>query len=68
MPFLAKLNPFAKYAKFVTSLIVKSGSNLVNTENPRALLNTYVCIKCEKHRVVGRTIKDSLNPEWETSN
>jgi hypothetical protein len=32
------------------------------------LLNTYVCIKCEKHRVVGRTIKDSLNPEWETSN
>ena len=65
-PFLAKVNPFAKYAKFVTSLTVKSGSNLVNKENS-GTFNTYVCIKCEKNRVVGRTVKDSLNPKWDTS-
>ena len=66
VPLLAKINPFAKYAKCVTSLIVRSGTNLVNTESSGSL-STYVVIKCEGKKVDGRTVKDNLNPEWNTS-
>lgn len=63
VPFLHSCNPFSKYATCVTSVIVKSASNLVNPES-RGNLDTYVNIKCENKNVLSKVIKDSLNPEW----
>ncbi len=59
-----RLNPFAKYASCVTSLNVKSASKLQGVDGP---FDSYVRIVCEGKSVSGRTIKSSLNPEWETS-
>lgn len=61
-----RCNPFSKYATCVTSITIKSGMNLVNPES-RGNLDTYIFITCENNKVSGRVIKDSLNPEWNTS-
>lgn len=66
MPLFASINPFAKYASCVTSLIVESASGLVNPD-PSKRFDTYVCIKCEGQKLVGRVFKDSLSPLWKTS-
>ena len=66
VPLFASINPFAKYASCVTSMIVRSGSGLVNPE-PSKRFDTYVCIKCEDQKLVGRVFKESTSPQWNTS-
>lgn len=66
VPLFASINPFAKYASCVTSLIIRSAKGLLNPDSSRKL-DTYVCIKCEGQKLVGRVFKDSCDPQWNTS-
>lgn len=66
VPMFRQINPFAKYASWVTSIVVKSASGLENPD-PTRKLDTYVCIKCEGEKVEGQTCKDTCEPQWNTS-
>jgi Ca2+-dependent lipid-binding protein len=67
VPFLERINPFAKYPKIVTSLNVKSGINLVNPFSDSGAISSYIVIKCEGNRVVGKAVNNNLNPDWNTT-
>jgi len=65
-PCCLRMNPFTKYAKCVTSLIVKSASSKLQNDS-NGPLDTYVKIICEGKSVTGKVVKNSMIPEWETS-
>jgi len=66
VPCFFNCNPFSKYASCVTSLIVKSASNLKNLDSSGGF-DSFIRIVCENKSVVGEVVKSSLNPEWNTS-